>query len=539
MNLSEKFKEISEGIGSFIFGSKKLVDSKVEINPSANYGTRREIPFLNIDFNGEKSLGGIGPLVDYSIEYEALRARSWKAYMDSEVAQTIFKKFTLWVIGSGLKLQAEPNKIILESEKISIDKQYFNELTEARFSIFCDSKDADYSGMKNLHQISEEAFLNSKIGGDVLVILRYENGSMTVQLVDGAHVVSPLGNYENRNETELSHLESNIKRGVEVDEKGQHVAYWVETGFDKIERIPARNEYGLVTAFLVYGMRYRIDNMRGIPLTSAVMQTLAEMDRYKEATIGAAEESAKVVYTIEHQAFSDGSNPLVGEFKRARGAAADDIPVDSAGNAIATKVAATTHKQTYNMPNGASMKSFNSHKELYFKDFYTTHINLVCSTVGIPPNVAMSLYDGNYSSSRAAIKEWEHTLNVNRKDFYFQFYSHVYAFWLDIEILKDKIQAPGYLAARIRGNKSVLNAYRCARFVGASVPHIDPLKEVQAARLKLGATGDNMPLSTLEQETESLNMGEADANMEQYAEELAESMRLGITPKVFYKKASY
>jgi capsid protein len=432
------------------------------------------------------------------------------------------------VIGSGLKLQAEPNRIILESEKIKLDKQAFNELTEARFSIFCDSKDADYSGMKNLHQISEDAFLNSKIGGDVLVILRYEGGRMTVQLVDGAHVVSPLGNYENYNEADINAFQGNIKRGVEVDEKGQHVAYWVQTDVLKIERIAARNSSGLVTAFLVYGMKYRLDNIRGIPLTSAVMQTISEMDRYKEATIGAAEESAKVVYTIEHQAFSDGSNPLVGELKRARGGSADDIPVDSAGNALADKVAATTHKQTYNMPNGASMKSFNSHKELYFKDFYTTHINLVCSTVGIPPNVAMSLYDGNYSSSRAAIKEWEHTINVNRKDFYYQFYSHVYAFWLDIEILKNKIQAPGYLIARIKGDTTILYAYRNARFVGASVPHIDPLKEVQAARLKLGATGADMPLSTLEQETEALNMGEADANMEQYAEELLESRRLGI-----------
>lgn len=530
MDFVGSIKNFSVAVSRIFTSEKKEVQLKKKLSPQAFYGYGEAI--LGLPYDGEKNLGGIGPITDYNLNYDALRSRSWKAYLDSEVAQTILNKFTLWVIGSGLKLQAEPNRLILESEKIKLNKQVFNELTEARFSVFCDSKDADYSGMKNLHQISSEAFLNSKVGGDVLVVLRLINGNVTVQLVDGAHVINPLGNYSNEGGASIDYSGKNIKRGIEVDERGQHVAYHVRIDDLNTKRIPARNSSGLITAFMVYGMKYRLDNMRGIPLTSAVMQTIAEMDRYKEATIGAAEESAKVVYTIEHKAFSDGSDPLVGELKRARGGAVDDIPVDSAGNAMADKVAATTHKQTYNMPIGAEMKSFNSNKELHFKEFYMTNVNLICSTVGIPPNVAMSLYDGNYSSSRAAIKEWEHTINVNRKDFYYQFYSHVYAFWLDVEILKNKIQAPGYLVARAKGDTMILNAYRNARFVGASVPHIDPLKEVQAARLKLGDTAGSIPLSTVEQETESLNMGESDANIEQYAEELIRSKELGVMAEV-------
>jgi capsid protein len=483
-------------------------------------------PIFQWSYDGEKNLGAIGPLIDYYLDYEALRTRSWKAYLDSEVAQTILGKFSLWVVGSGLKLQSEPIQRVLASNKITLNKQEFNEDVEAMFSVFCNSKDSDYCGMKNIHQLARKAFLHSLIGGDVLVILRYVNNQITVQLIDGAHVCTPYtGSYVNDG--------TSIINGIETDAKGKHIAYHVKKDMLSFERIPCVDtSSGLTTAFLVYGLEYRLDNNRGLPLIAAVMQTISQLDRYKEATIGAAEEGAKVVYTVEHHLNAEGTDILANELRRARGEVSEDLPQDTAGEQIANKVAATTNKQTYNMPPGAQMKAFNSQKELYFKDFYQTNINLVCSTVGIPPNVAMSVYDGSYSSSRAAIKEWEHTLNVNRADFSFQFYSHLYAFWLDIQILKNKVQAPGYIQARINANKEVLGAYRYARFVGASVPHIDPLKEVQAARLKLGDTSNSIPLSTVEQETESLNTGESDANIEQYAKELEQSKELGVVLEV-------
>ncbi len=474
-------------------------------------------------YNGEKDLGAIGPVVDYYLDYCALRSRSWKAYLDSELAQIILGKFTLWNIGTGLKLQCQPVKRLLSANGINLDVQDFNEETEARFTLFCDSKLSDFSQQKTLNQLANKCFLHSKIGGDVLVILRYEKNQMTVQLIDGSHVESPL--------TPKDKVEGNkVMHGVEIDSKGRHVAYYVRIDTLSYERIPCYNSANgdLVSAFLVYGFEYRLNSLRGIPLISAVMQTIAQIDRYKEATLAAAEEAANVVYTIEHKAYSDGKNPLADEIRRANGLPEEDIPQDSDGQALADKVYASTKRQTFNLTQGAEMKSFASQKELYFKDFYTTNANIVCSTVGIPPDVAMSIFNGSYSASRAAIKDWEHTLNVGRKDFSSQFYVPVYAFWLEIEILKGNIKAPGYLQALQTGDYTLLQAYRNARFAGSSVPHIDPLKEVEASRLKLGVTGAAIPLSTVERETEALNTGDSDENMEQYAEELAESIKNGI-----------
>lgn len=93
------------------------------------------------------------------------------------------------------------------------------------------------------------------------------------------------------------------------------------------------------------------------------------------------------------------------------------------------------------------------------------------------------------------------------------FYEPIYALWMDIEVMKMKIPAPGYLEAFMRRDEMVLRAYRSAEWQGANVPHIDPEKEVRAERLKLGADFDNTPLTTVESATRNLNGGDSTNNM--------------------------
>lgn len=181
------------------------------------------------------------------------------------------------------------------------------------------------------------------------------------------------------------------------------------------------------------------------------------------------------------------------------------------------------------MPIGSELKALDSKNEMHFKEFYEAHWNIICACFNVPPEVAMSKYDSNFSASRAALKDWEHTLNVERYEFSHQFYKPLYKYVLETEILKNKIHAPGYLMARIKGDDILVEAYSSARFIGTPVPHIDPVKEVQAERLKLGGLGANLPMTTLEKATEVLNGGESLGNMQQYAQELEEAEQLNIT----------
>jgi capsid protein len=500
----------------------------VTIKSSASSGQSYNNVFA-VSYDGEKNLGEIGPIKEYWPDYHALRLRSWQAYLESEVAQMVIGKYIKWVVGAGLKLQAEPAKVVLKSEKITLNTEEFNEVSEARFAVYSKSKSADYSGQKSLHKIARVAYKNAILGGDVLVILRFIDGQIKVQLIDGCHVRSPL--YGTDGYAQVLSNGHTIRHGIELSPTGEHVAYHVCKKDYTFERIPAKVEgTDLLQAFLLYGLEYRLDNHRGLPLISAMLETLKKLERYKEATVGSAEEVAKIAWQVVHQVYSTGENPFADRLAKAFDAdASEDLAEDINGIKLANKVAASTNKTAVNNPPGAEVKPITStNKELYFEPFYNVNIGLVCAAINIPKDVATSQYNGNFSASRAALKDWEHTINTDRCDAPAEFYQNVYNFWLHVQILTNKVNAPGYINAFQENNHMVLDSYRNSRWVGANVPHIDPLKEVNAERAKLGASGLDIPLTTVEQATEALNGGDSDQNMAQYAEELKESKRLGI-----------
>lgn len=535
-NPSTSEERYQRQVDAGVFGKPSIVVGAGPNRPNPRAAAMNNFTRVNtfsLPFNGEKNLGELGPIKSYLPDWPKLRLRSWQLYLESEVAQTILGKFETWTIGKGLKLQAEPNKDLLMSLGIDLDTKKFSKSIETRFAAWAKSKRSDYSKKVNYNTLQAQALKNAIIGGDVLVIMRYDGKNISIQLIDGANVVSPL-NWSSFFPTALANGNI-IKDGIEVSPTGEHVAYYVRKPglLFETERVAAYGEIsGLRMAFMVYGLEYRLDSVRGLPMLSVVFETIKKLERYKEATVGSAEERQKIVYYIKHGVSSDGSSPLMKEIRKARSqdGNTDEIPIDVQGNELANTIAATTNKQTFNMTQDSELDSLESKNELYFKEFYSVNAELICSSIGIPPDVAFSNYKSNYSSSRAAIKDWEHSLNVRRAKFAQEFCQPIYDFFLYIEANAVKIQAPGYIKAVKNDDYLALEAYSTARFVGAQVPHIDPLKEVQAERAKLGDLGINIPLTTVEQATENLNGGDSAANMVQFSEELEESKKLGLKP---------
>lgn len=485
---------------------------------------------FTVSYSGEKTPGEMGPIKRYTPDYCALRNRSWQSYLDSEITQNVIKKFVLWVIGSGLNVQSEPDIEVLESEGIELNNDKFSRLIEARFRVFSKSKHSSHSGMENLHALAKKAKLNAIVGGDVLIISRVNNGFVSFELKDGEHIQTPIGT------SHISVAKSNgneIKHGVEISASGEHVAYYVRMSFGKFERIPAKIGISdFTTAWMWYGFEYRLDGVRGLPLTCAVLETLKKLDRYKEATVGSAEERAKIVLFVEHNDISTGENPLIKGIAQSLnvGAVADEtLTTANTDDAIATRIAATTNKAAFNLNPGATLKSLDSKNDLYFESFIGVNIMHVCAAIGIPYEVAMSKYDSNFSASRAALKDWEHTINVNRNDATENFYQICYNNWLLIEILRGKVDAPGYLASLAENNIMAYEAYRKCRFTGSQVPHIDPVKEAMAERIKLGDY--KIPLTTAEASTEALSAGEYKKNVAKFIEEQKMALEVIHNPK--------
>ena len=519
-----KIKIIEFDIMSIVpdFLKKKKEEQKAE--PKAYYPPNAATWAFGVGFDGEKNWGEIGPVKDYYLLHESIRLRGWEAKLTNEVASTILKKYVLWVIGSGLKLKAEPDGKLLKAEGIQLDTEKFNNDVEARFKVWAKSKNASYNRMDNLYTLSSKLFDNGITGGDCVWVLRFKDNNVSVQLIDGCH----LQNVGNNTINPLN--DGNIiVNGIEINSKGEQVAYHIVKKNFEVEVIQAYNSLGLKVAGLFYGNKLRLDNQRGISILTQSLETLAKLDRYKEAIVGTAEEQAKVTYQVVHGKTSTGDNPfqtsLVKLARNGYDANVSEAGLGSQfspeGQQLAETIAKTTNKQAINNTQDSEIKPLQaSSSQFYFKEFFGTNIDLVAAGIGIPPNVAMSLYNDSFSASRAATKDWEHTLNVKREDFVFQFLQNVYDFWLHIQILRNKVSAPGYLEAFMANDQDIINAYRNCRFTGTMFPHIDPLKEVNAVRAKLGDRGNNLPLITQEQAVEDLGGGEGSAVMRQFSEEL-------------------
>ena len=499
-------------------------------------------------FDGEKNLGNLGVINKYSLDFDGLRLRSWQLFLTSEVVQIGIKRYAMWLIGAGLKLRAEPEVTVLEKYGIKIDSQEFSKNIEAFFKLYANSQECDYSSMQNLHQIMWDATVNALVGGDVLFILNIsDEGLPNIRLIDGANVHTPLMGMVTNFGLNVVNPDTGyrIRNGIEIDAKGKHVAFWVRRGanynntiltINDFERVEATDkETGLVRAWMHYGMRYRLDDIRGIPLITACMEAVNALDRYKTAMILGAEERAKVALVVQHEQGAIGSNPFEGNMMKAFGGTFSDIPADSLGNQAANQVAATTGNQAINLTPGAKLVALEGKQEIHFKEFYDENLTILFAALDIPKEIALMLFGSNYSASRASIKDWEHTLIVRRKKDVAPSLDHVYNATLFCMTAQSTVQAPGYLQAVMKQHKPLQKnlwirlAYQNTKWIGDNPPNIDELKEVTAARLKMGAGSAHLPLDGPDTIINDIGIhSDLRHSMEEYASALEFAAKLGI-----------
>lgn len=512
----------------FINRQKEVVaEQEVVASPKSNhdYGYSENVtygmhwPVITKKWDGEKTPGELGVVIKNIPDYHRLRLRAYDAEMKIDLINIITGRYFKWVVGSGLKLQAEPNKTILEMENIKIAED-FSKKIEARFSNWANSKYADFSKETNLHGKALDCFSSSFLGGDSLVICRVDDFDLNVQIIDGQHIKTP----DQKNLDAIKERGNFEEMGIEYNSKGEHVAYFVtkkslekkEYDLDEFVRIPVYGETKRKLAWIVYGSKHRIDHKRGITRLSSIIEKVNKLDRYTEATVSKAEQGANILFTIKHNSESTGENMLDSIRKQKLRITVDENNSDphSLADGLANRITQTTSNQTFNLPIGAELVPYQSNSENNFDMFYKAVFNGLCASIGIPPEVAMQMYNSNYSASRAAINGWGYIVDIDRKKLADDFYKPIYSLFLEIQILKNKIQAPKFLESISTNDYQVTEAYKNCRFIGKNMPHIDPVKEVKAVVEML-----NNELITREQATETLNAGDWNENFEKKLQE--------------------
>lgn len=474
-------------------------------------------PIVHDIFDGEKTPGELGAVYDTSPDHIKLRLRAYDMNLKTDIIQIITSKFFKWVVGSGLKLSAEPNKKVLEIFNIKDNLEDFKEISEALFNQYAKSEEADYHGNEDLHDKANQSFSTSFLGGDCLNIIRFDDDGPNMQVIDGLDVSNPI---DDKGKGEGN----TILKGVERDKKGHHVAFWVATASDftidaimKHERVVSHNEYGLKVAWLTYGKKDRVGQFRGIPVITPILEKVAKLDRFVEASVSKAEQVANLVYAFEHNLNGTGENILNNNLTgKKSGAKGLEESYEKSGR-TANQLRQSTSGSVLNLAPGSTLRALANDGETHFQDFFKAVFISLCAAVDIPEEIALQKYDSNYSASRAAINGWEYVVNIYRDKFAKDFYIPFYKAWLFHKVFVGDVNFEGLKNSILTKNKITSQAFYTCRFMGKKMPHIDPLKEAKAIREMVG--NKTIPFMSLDQASETLNLGDWNENYKRYKKE--------------------
>lgn len=455
------------------------VQSVNDLSPMSYQGQTSFADWDNSIYDGGKFPGGFGPTQLFNVDYWTLRKRSNQLFTENLYARGLVQRLVTNEINTGLTPEAYPDAQILEQSEDYLNK--WSEEVENRFHLWgknpklCDFKNKDTFGA-----LQRAARTEALISGDILVIVRQSPKTHLplIELISGEKVRTPLGG-ENG-----AYLRSGnkIKHGVELNKKGREVAYWVSENYEKSTRIPAWGEKShRRTAWLVFGTPKRLDAIRGQPLLSLVLQSMKELDRYRDSAQRKAVLNSMLAMFIKKTEDKMGTLPISGAAVRRDQVVASDETSDRKYN-IANMIPGIILEE---LQVGEEPVGFNSAgTDVNFKSFEDAILRTVAWANEIPPEILFLAFQNNYSASQAAINEFKIYLNKIWADWGETFCTPIYTEWLLSEILLKKIEAKGLLEAwRDPMKYDIFGAWTSVEWYGSIKPSTDMLKQAKGSKM--------------------------------------------------------
>ena len=436
-------------------------------------------------------------------ELEILRSRSRHQAANEPLAGHAVQAQVDNVVGPGLRLSAQP-----EYRALGRDKAWAREWAagvESLWRTWAESTECDAAGTLNFAGLTEQMFRAVLVNGEGLCLLLWQpergGGFATrLQTVESDRLSNPHGQPDT----------ARLRGGVEIDAWGAPVAYHIERthpgdvhlgfawpGAREWERVPAATPWGRRRVIHLAG-RERCGMSRGKPLATAVMPLFKMLGHYLRTELKSTIVNSLVAGIIE-------SNLPPTEVLELFGGSAENYL--EARNAYRARLEGGSLLQ---LPVGDQLKPFiPGRPTAAFGAFCEYLLRIIAAGLHMPYELLlMDFSKTNYSSARAALLEaWRYYLGRRRwlADYWA---GQVYLAWLEEAVDAGLVEAPGFYGNRL--------AYARARWIGPGRGWIDPLKEAQAAQLRLESG-----LSTLEDELaeqgrdleETLDQREAEREM--------------------------
>lgn len=466
-------------------GNTPAITSVDDLAPFAYAGQTNNAPWENSLYDGAKFFGGFGATQIQEVDYWTLRLRSAQLFNENLYARGLVRRLITNEINTGLTPESMPDEETIGVELDSLND--WTETVETRFGIWGKNpKLCDYKHRGTFGAIQRAARLEALISGDVLVVLRQSPITKLpqVQLVSGNKVQTPLGD---NHTIRKGHT---VRHGVELNAAGRLVAHWIKQDDGVFKRLPAFGEKsGRRISWLVYGTDKRLDDVRGQPLLSIVLQSLKEVDRYRDSTQRKAVINSIIALSVEKGEDKMGTLPITGGAVRKDTATVTDSDGGTRSFNIASQIPGVIAEE---LQQGEKLNFHGAGgTDLDFGVFEESIIQAVAWANEIPPEILRLAFSNNYSASQAAINEFKIYLNKVWSDWGETFCTPIYIEWLISETLLGKTNASSLLQSwRTPSQYDIFGAWVSVDWYGSIKPSTDMLKQGKGSELwiKLGLT---------------------------------------------------
>jgi lambda family phage portal protein len=449
----------------------------IDIERLANGYAGNNTPAIYQDsiWDGDKFFGGFGATQVQSIDYWTLRRRSDQLFKENLYARGLIRRLVTNEINTGLMPEASPDEQILKLPKDSLDD--WTEEVENRFGLWGKNPEVcDFKAVQTWGAIQQQARQEALLSGDVLVVLHPTTyGVTSIELVSGANVCGSF----------LSGLkpegDNTVIEGVECDASGKQVAFHVVQRDGSYMRIPAYGKNtGRRIAWLVYGTDKRMNEVRGTPLLGLILQSLKEIDRYRDSTQRKAVINSILAMYIKKTQQGVGTLPTQNSAIRK-----DQVTVvgESTGTRqfnLASQIPGVVYEE---LATGEEPVGFNSQGvDLNFGAFEESMIQAIAWANQIPPEILKLSFSNNYSASQAAINEFKIYLNMVWSSWGESFCTPIYTDWLMNEVLRRRIKADGLIDSfRSVDSYDIWGAWTTVDWYGSIKPSTDMLKQAKGS----------------------------------------------------------
>jgi lambda family phage portal protein len=440
------------------------------------------------------NVSGGDPDSDILGDLPTLRERSRDLNRNSPMAGGAINTVVTNVIGRGLSLQSRIDRKFLKLSDEAAEA--WEENTEREWSIWAESQECDVARTLVFRDMQALAFRQVLENGDVFALLpRFKRGTgayqLRVQLIEADRVCNP----KNATDTDV------MAAGIEKDAYGAPIKYHIlkQHPGNLAVFVLAKAEWEAVEAFgAKTGMRnvihlypvLRPGQTRGVPYLAPVIESLKLIDRYTEAELMAAVVAAMFTVFVQTETGEGFAMQPWQPQTEVQGKGSDEDY--KLGNGAIVGLAPN---EKVNIANPGRPNSG-------FDPFVKAILTQIGVALELPYEVLIHCFTASYSASRAALLESWRFFRNRRAWLASNFCQIVYENWLAEAIALGRVPAPGFFK-----DQAVRFAYSGTMWIGEAPSQIDPVKEVEAAGMRI-----DLGVSTLDEETVLLTGGDFNKN---------------------------